>query len=123
MGGINQTNRIKHGVMMLFVVLGMVLAVFAAPVAADEGEGGVREIPSPADFDAGEVDISNAVKKHFDITGKVNYKFDDRVVISDRSFKIADGAKISSARQGAYVGAKLNDSNEIVELKRLQSPR
>jgi len=120
MGRINLTNRIKHGVMMLFLVLGM---VFVAPVAADEGGEGVREIPSPAGFDAGEVDISNAVKKHFDITGKVNYKFDDRVVISDRSFKVAEGAEISSARQGAYVGAKLNDRNEIVELKRLQPLR
>lgn len=120
MGRTNLTNRIKHGLMMLFVVLG---TVFVAPVAADVGGKGIREIRPPAGFDAGEVDLSSAVKKHFDITGKVNFKFDDRVVISDRSFKIADGAKISSARQGDYVGARLNDSNEIVELKRLQSPR
>jgi len=113
-------NRIKLGVMIFFMVLGM---VFAAPVAADEGGAGVRVIPSPAGFDAGEVDISSAVKNKFDITGEVNYQFDDRVVISDRNFKIAEDAKISSLSQGAYVGAKLNDSNEIVELKRLQSPR
>ncbi|MDZ7833277.1 MAG: hypothetical protein U5L07_16130 [Desulfobacterales bacterium] len=120
MGRINLTNRIKHGVMMLFVVLGM---VFVAPVAADEGGEGVREIRPPAGFDAGEVDISSAVKKHFDLTGKVNYKTDDRVVISDGNFKIAEDAKISSVSQGAYVGVKLNDRGEIVELKRLQSPR
>lgn len=115
-------NKIGMCLLLLsfLVVVGM---FFAAPAVADEEAVNIKKIRPPAGFDAGEVDVPEAVRSNFDIVGKVDYKFEKRVVIGDRDFQIAEGAEISSVYEGTYVGARLNDRGEIVILERIQSPR
>jgi len=118
MGRINLIKGISRYVVIFLVVSGL---AFVCPAVADEEEINVEEIPSPVGFDSGEVDISKAIRSYFDMTGKVDFRFDERIVISDRSFNFAEDARIPSVREGAYVGVKLNEGDEIVELRRLQS--
>ena len=108
---------------LMLSVLVMAVLVLAVPGIAEEEGAGFRAIKPPAGFDAGEVDISGAVKGHFDVTGRVDFKFEDRIVIGDRNFPISSDASMVTVSEGSYVGLRLNDEGQVVSVKRLQSPQ
>ena len=74
---------------LMLSVLAMAVLILTVPGIAEEEGANFRAIKPPVGFDAGEVNISGAVKDHFDVTGRVDFKFEDRIVIGDRNFPIS----------------------------------
>ncbi|MFO7840235.1 MAG: hypothetical protein R6X08_12145 [Desulfosalsimonadaceae bacterium] len=113
-------NRIAV-VLPLGALLILVLAV-AAPAFSGENQARIKGVKPAPHFDAEETNISKAVRSRFDVIGKVNAAFEDRVVISDRNFRLAPDADTHALREGAFIGANLNDEGEITAAEPLEQP-
>lgn len=113
---------------VVILCLGLVAAgswiLYADSVSAQQrkGEHAIEKIRPVPEYDASEKDFSESARRRFNVVGPLDYKFEDRIVVGDVTFPIAQDYSVSSVRQGAYVGVKLNDAGEVVAIKRLQSP-
>ena len=106
----------------LLACLGFVLIIALSnttPVYAFEGErdSKVQSLSSNLPINA------KIVQKVYDVTGQLNSKYDERVVINDGNFNLGSYFMASDIEEGDYVGAKLNDQGEVVKLKKFQPPR
>lgn len=112
----NRKNIPGYGVLISCVALMVVLTGWGAQAKDD-----IQQIQSAPGFSASEIDISRKVREYFDFIGPVDSRFDDRLVVGDRSFKFQRGHSFFGIRQGSIVGIRLNEVGEVIEIKRLQN--
>ncbi|HMA67082.1 MAG TPA: hypothetical protein VKO20_04615 [Desulfosalsimonadaceae bacterium] len=122
--GITMFHMLKNRrvfVLPLGALLILVLAA-ASPALGGEDQARIKGVKPPPHFDAEETNISKTVRSRFDVVGTVNATFEDRVVISDRNFRLAPDADTHALREGAFIGASLNDEGEITAAEPLEQP-
>lgn len=101
------------------IVMFLIFICATVPVAFGQAKNGLRQIQPVPGFSASEMDISKQARKYFDFIGPVDLRFDDRVVVGDRSFKLPRGKSFSVLRKGDTVGIRVNEAGEVVEARRL----
>ena len=102
----------------LFFVL-MIVASHISPICAFEGEGNSKAPSLSSNLPIN----AKSVQEFYDVTGQLDSKYDDRVVINDGNFNLGSYFITSEIEEGDYVGAKLNDQGEVVKLKKFQPPQ
>lgn len=106
--------------LMVVVFATGVLFVPSGLAREEEGIPAIEPIQPVPGFNSEEIDFSEMAERYFHITGTLDYKFDDRIVVGDRNLKVAKNVSVSRIRVGAYVGVRLDDAGKVIEVKRIK---
>ncbi len=122
MKGINKICGVVICVLLLLIVVVVPDGVFAQSSADEDQEISfvIKKIQIPPDFNADEFDYSSAIDKKFHITGTLDAIYKERIVVNDIEIQLTNKDILSGVSKGNYVGVKLDEAGQAVQIKRLQ---
>ncbi len=116
-------SKLCYGLIMLTLLM----IFFVGNVAAGEKDASsvdsiIKINPVPK-FDSDNIDYTNIAESYFDIIVTLDFVGDKWLVYSDHTIYFAPGFRKPNISTGTLVGIRLNKKGEVVECRRLKTPR